>query len=301
MRTIDILICTFRRPEVTQTLTSLANLKVPSDTTLRVVVADNDESPSAAARVQSAALPFPIHYVHAPACNISIARNACLDAADGHWVAFLDDDETADPDWLAHLLATAEQTGCDGVFGPSIAIYEPDVPGWMRRQDHHSNIPVRRGGVVETGHTCNALLRWRDADWRDERFDIARGRSGGEDTEFFSRLYRMGARFEISDSAIVREPVAPDRLSFRWLRRRKYRMGQSYASAASTRPARIRLGLSALGKAAFCILVAGVNLPSEDRRNFWALRAALHVGVVSGCLSLHQAELYGFATDPSNK
>jgi succinoglycan biosynthesis protein ExoM len=294
-RRVDVLVCTFRREEVGQALASLGAQILPEGTTMGIVVADNDETPSAQARVTqaAAALPCPVTYVHAPARNISIARNACLEATDADWVAFFDDDEEADPDWLATLFRRAEETGADGVFGPALADYPPEAPGWIRSQDYHSNTPERRGDTVETGYTCNALLRWSGTRWQDERFDLARGRSGGEDTEFFFRLRRLGARYEIADTAIVREPVAPERMSFDWLRRRKFRMGQSYAASAATPGARLKLGLSALGKAGICGAAALAFLPFEARRNFWALRGAMHVGVCAGCLSLRQAELYG--------
>jgi succinoglycan biosynthesis protein ExoM len=294
-RSVDVLVCTFRRDEVGRALASLGAQDLPAGTRLRIVVADNDETPSAEARVREAAatLPCPVTYVHAPARNISIARNACLDAAQAEWVAFLDDDEEAEPAWLAALFERAETTGADGIFGPAIAEYPPAAPDWMRSQDYHSNIPERRGDLVETGYTCNALLRWKGSRWQDERFDLARGRSGGEDTEFFFRLRRLGARYEIAEQAIVREPVVPGRMSFAWLRRRKFRMGQSYAAAAASPGARLKLGLAALGKAGICGAAALAFLPLEARRNFWALRGALHAGVCAGCLSLRQAELYG--------
>ena len=43
----------------------------------------------------AAELPFELLYVHCPAANISIARNACLDNSSGDFLAFIDDDETA--------------------------------------------------------------------------------------------------------------------------------------------------------------------------------------------------------------
>jgi succinoglycan biosynthesis protein ExoM len=295
---LDVLLCTFRRPEVRETLRSLAAQALPEAIDLRIVVADNDEVPTARPVVEEAAaeMAAPVLYRHAPARNISVARNAGLDAASergADWVAFLDDDETAQPDWLAELLCRAEETGADAVFGPSLAEYGPDAPPWMRRQDLHSNRPARRGGIVETGHTCNALLRWGDAPWREERFDRARGRTGGEDTEFFFRLFRNGARFEISESAIVRESVPASRLSFGWVLRRKYRSGCSYAAAARGAGGRSALAASAAAKALACGGGALAGAWSEDRRNFWLLRGALHVGVVAGCLALKQPQIYG--------
>lgn len=290
---VDVLMCTFRRTEVAQSLASLDRQILPDGVTMRVIVADNDETPSAKERVEAHPMSCPVHYVHAPARNISIARNACLDNATADWVAFIDDDEEAHPDWLASLLRTAKSSGVDGVFGPAIAEYGAEAPDWMREQDHHSNIPERRAGVVQTGHTCNALLRWGDVPWREARFDLQRGRSGGEDTEFFFRLGQMGATFEIDMDAIVTEPVAPKRLTLGWLFRRKFRMGQSYAASAPGLGGRIKLFLSACGKAAICGLAALAFTFSPEKRRYWALRGALHLGVCAGCLSMKQPEIYG--------
>jgi len=293
---VDILICTFRRPEVVRTLESLAAMDGPADIAIRVVIADNDDTPSARDVVQGAAadLPWPIHYIHAPARNISVARNACLDAADADYIAFLDDDEWVAADWLSQLLATARSGGADAVFGPVIAAYDDTAPDWIRAGDYHSSYPVRRNGQVETGISGNALLRWGDdVQWTAERFDLARGRSGGEDTEFFFRLRRAGARFEICDAARAWESVPEARLSLRWLARRRYRMGQSYAVSATSNAQRIKLGLAAFGKAGYCAAAALLCAPARARRNRWILRSLLHVGVCAGCLSLPQSEHYG--------
>ena len=292
---VDILICTFRRPGIEHTLQSLGEMTLPEATSVRIIVADNDEEPSAEEYVREVGgrLPFPVTYVHAPARNLSIARNACLDAATGDWVAFIDDDEIADPGWLSSLLARAHQTGADAIFGPSFAEYGPDSPIWISAMKYHSNVPERRGDIVETGHTCNALLRWARTDWQSERFELSRGRSGGEDTEFFFRLGRLGARYEIAEDAIVREPVVSDRLNFTWIRRRKFRMGQSYASTATTPRSRIKLFCLASSKALISALCAIVFVPSAVQRNYWALRAVFHTGVCAGCLKMRQSELYG--------
>ena len=69
------------------TLRSLGALETPPDATVRIVVADNDAVPSARTLVDALAdeLPFELLYVHCPASNISIARNACLDNSAGEY------------------------------------------------------------------------------------------------------------------------------------------------------------------------------------------------------------------------
>lgn len=292
---IELCICTFRRPHITETLRSVDRDPVPEGVTLTITVIDNDETPSAQALVAEAAAgaSVPVRYLHAPGANISIARNAGLEAATADWLAFLDDDEIAEPGWLEALVAKQRATRSDAVFGPSHALYGDDAPEWMVRGDFHSQVVEPRDGEVRTGHTCNALLRWAGTPWQGERFDLARGTSGGEDTEFFFRLYRLGAQFAVSNEAVVTEAVPPSRLSLKWLRQRRYRMGQSYAASALSPAARIRLFASAAIKTVYCHLRAAVAAHDRERRAFWLMRGALHAGVCAGCLRLPERTLYG--------
>ena len=43
---IDICMCTFRRPHIAETLRSLSTLELKPEWELRVIVADNDETPT---------------------------------------------------------------------------------------------------------------------------------------------------------------------------------------------------------------------------------------------------------------
>ena len=295
MTTIDVCICTYRRPSLESTLRSVAAQKVPEGVSLHAIIADNDTEPSAEQLVTrlSGELDLPITYVHAPARNISLARNACLEAASGDWLAFLDDDEEAASDWLAKLLAEAQEKDLTAVFGPGIASYTEEVPDWIRRKDYHSNRPQRRNGIVETGHTCNALVRRDDPAVEGKEFDLARGLSGGEDTDWFFRIHQAGGRFGICEEAIVREPVDPARLSFDWIARRKFRSGQSYAAGVGHNFLKqVVVTLMACLKVLFCLAGAAVFFWSETERNYWALRAIFHAGVVSSFFGIKPAELY---------
>jgi succinoglycan biosynthesis protein ExoM len=297
-RSIDIGICTFRRPELADTLRSLAAMDMPAGFDVGVVVADNDDTPSAQALVEklSRELPLAIRYRHAPARNISIARNACLDDSEADFVAFIDDDETASSGWLVELVATAEGSGADAVLGPVRARYGRDAPGWMRRGDFHSTLPVWVGGEIRTGYTCNVLLRMGSDRLRGRRFSLARGQTGGEDTEFFDHMHRAGGRIAFCPEAWVEELVPHSRAAFDWLSRRRFRAGQTHGHLLAGRAGGLgRVGQVALAsaKAAYCFALALPMIASPVRRNRSVLRGIMHLGVVSGLVGLRELRLYG--------
>ncbi|QQA41931.1 glycosyltransferase family 2 protein [Pelagovum pacificum] len=281
-----VCLCTHRRHSVLRTLTSLSRLRAPEGCEITIVVIDNDRTPSARDLIRGATRSWPVKYRHAPAHNISVARTAGLATARtlrADWLAFIDDDEIAQPDWLCQLMATARATGADVVSGPARALYPPEASDWMRDLDLHSNRPVlRAGATLQTAHTSNALVRFAGTAWQDIDFDPALGTTGGEDTAWFFELSRRGASFAICPEAELLEPVASSRLSFRWLARRRFRMGRSHAIGARRPVERLALVASAVPKAIYCGLRAALGVTFATRRNFWLLRGLLHAGAAVG-------------------
>ena len=295
---VDIAVCTFRRRELAETLRSLAAITVPDGTAIRIIVADNDLQPSAEGLVDAlrSEIPFGIDYVHCPASNISIARNACLDNASGDYLAFVDDDETVARDWLVRLLETASATGAEAVLGPVRAEYDLSAPSWMRRGDFHSTRPVWVGGEIITGYTCNVLLDRKTPALAGRRFNLALGRTGGEDTEFFTHMHKAGGRLAYASDALVYEIVPEKRASFQWLAKRRFRSGQTHgrllaqASAGSGKAVEI---VRAAAKSGYCAAASLILLASPVARSRYALRAVMHAGVVSGLFGVRELEQYG--------
>ena len=301
---IDICICTFRRPHLAKTLTSVADLTIPKGCDIRVLVVDNDDWPSAKPLVEAAQCPFKLDYIHAPARNIAVARNAGLDHAQDDFFAFLDDDETVSEEWLCALFEEMERSDADVVFGKVVSLYPAGAADWLIEGDYHStNAPKDTRGPIKTGCSANVLMRRDVPKIRDMRFDLMLGRTGGEDTVFFRNVFEVGGAMRFAEEAIVYETVDHKRLSLGWLIQRKFRSGQSHARAelvAARVPflQRCKLAVNASAKAGLCALLGLLFGLDRSRRNFWIIRGALHVGVVSKCLGFSEPVLYGQAQTP---
>ncbi|MEZ9229579.1 glycosyltransferase family 2 protein [Vibrio amylolyticus] len=229
---ISVCMCTYKRTHLEKTLISVENLELPKNTKLEVIVVDNDIEQSAHPIVSNHARNsiYQCHYISEPMKNISIARNAYLQAANGQWIASLDDDEIADSDWLSNLLKTADEFDSQVVFGVVKPIFPTEVPCWIEqgeffvRKEHRTGTNLTSGGA---GCTLASTKVFRD---HDIKFDKSYGLSGGEDAELFYRIYKLGYRLTYCREAFVSEAIEPHRLTGSFLTKRAFRIGQTYTS-----------------------------------------------------------------------
>lgn len=287
---VDVCICTYNRASLAETISSVALQDLPADICLRLVVADNNVIPlqERDTRALCERLGLAVTYVHAPARNIAIARNACLANVVGSWLVFIDDDEVARPGWLRDLLSRRHDS--DVILGPVRAVYPgPATPRWMWRGDFHST-SILGNDPPDKGFTGNVLIRRTLVQSGSLRFSTALGQVGGEDTLFFRELYRRGARFAYVESASVLEEVAEARASLRWMLRRRYRMGQLHYALLDGRNR--ATSAAAAAKLFYCLLGAGLRILSPTAAIASLLRATFHAGVVAGALGARQVREY---------
>ncbi|TIS60941.1 MAG: glycosyltransferase family 2 protein, partial [Mesorhizobium sp.] len=202
------------------------------------------------------------------------------------------------------LVATAQAAGATAVLGPVRATYRQDAPDWMRKGDFHSTLPVWVRGEIRTGYTCNVLLRMTEDSLRGRRFSLARGQTGGEDTEFFDGMVKAGGRIAFARQAFVDEVVPRSRAGFDWLRRRRFRFGQTHGHLIGRNAGGVRricqVGLAS-AKAAYCFGMALLTAVSPVRRNRSVLRGIMHIGVVSGLIGVREIRQYGLTPQEGDK
>jgi succinoglycan biosynthesis protein ExoM len=283
---VTVAICTFRRPSIVKAVESVTRQRLPADVAMRILVIDNDATPSAKELIEEARAKtsVEIDYRHVRGQNISVARNAALDATSTPLLAFLDDDEYAAPDWLSNLIALRQ--GAEAVFGACEANYPDDAPSWLRTCDFHSNRLPENGRIIDTGYTSNVLIDMGFVRASGLAFDPLLGETGGEDTLFFHALHKGGGTLRYAPSAVVHEDVVASRLNLTWVRLRRYRAGQAYAMMLYRfdRRAYRRAVASAPLKILACLLISFVTMFASSRALWWLMRGVFHLGVVSYAL-----------------
>jgi glycosyltransferase involved in cell wall biosynthesis len=238
--TVAVCICTLARPaSLKQCLQAIARAEIRS-LAQRVFILVVDNGPDA--RTESAChdaaiagLPE-LHYVVEPERGISFARNRALHEAAARgadFVAFVDDDDIPERDWLTELLATQRATGAEIIYGRWILPEEVQIPklleevGFLRPKQFES---LNRYGVPRGAATCNVLLARSLIERMAAEgpvFAPAFARCGGGDTEFFVRAHGKGASHAIANGSRVIRGWGPERLTVRGVLKRSFRLGHS--------------------------------------------------------------------------
>ncbi len=203
---ISVVVPTRDRPEeLAACLESLAALR---EQPLEIIVVDNSPGASPATR-QVVASFEKVRYVAEPRRGSSAARNAGVAASRGELIAFVDDDETVHPDWLAWLAGGFRDPRVGLVTGLVLPaelateaqqIFEQRYSfarGYVARTfdaDLYRATRSRGVPVWEIGGSGNMAIR-RDVFERLEGFDerLGAGRAGGcEELELFYRALAAG-------------------------------------------------------------------------------------------------------------
>ncbi|MCZ2498416.1 glycosyltransferase [Xylophilus sp. Kf1] len=300
---VSVCICTFKRPGLLGVLLAELERQIGPDAGVEFVVADNDPAHSAREVLAEWSRRLPLRSVHVPVPNIAAARNAVVAAARAPWLAFIDDDESPDANWLERLRQAQLRFAADVVLAPVLPRYVPGTPDWLRLGGYFDRPRFATGTRIGTrdARTGNVLLRAdRVRALGDTPFDVAFGRTGAEDTVLFRELLARGAVFVWCDEATVQEEVPLARANTGWLLRRSYRLGQTYVVSEIFQlrgAARLRRAGMLGARAALQLLVsAGLALgwlPFSRIRSFrWVRTAAAQLGKLSALVG-HRYQEYG--------
>lgn len=305
---VSVCMCTYKRIHLYKTLKSINDLALPENITLEVIVVDNDAERSAEKIVADSqkGFKYPIKYISQPYKNISAARNEYLNAANGEYIASIDDDEVADKFWLMHLLAAADKHDASVVFGRINSIYVKSCPEWILDGGYFDRAQYETGTKVSSGGTGCTLTRRSALIETGFTFDLEYGSTGGEDADLFYRLYKQNYKLIICNEAFVSEEVEIERLNAKFLIKKAIRIGQTfsryrYGGNITSKEKGIFILKSCL-KVVILFTAFIINLPLGKKSYFKPLLKMLdNIGKVSYFFNLKNVELYGKKFDGSKE
>ncbi len=288
IRAVGIAICTYRRPELLRALlASIAEQRFDGPAPeVSIAVADNspDREGMPVALTVSTSFPYPIIVDHEPQPGIATTRNrtvSMLGPQDA--IVFIDDDETAAPDWLAGLVRTAETYDADVVCGPVFARFAETPSRWMIDGRFYERERHPTGTV--TGATATSNLLVRDVVFRaleQPFFDPALGLIGCDDTLFLERARLAGHVAVWCDEAVVSETFPVQRLNTRWLVQRKFRGGNSWVIIQRMLRPGARTTAVLIAKALMRVVASIVVLPATVWRPVPRVRTLQSLALGSG-------------------
>ena len=307
---VSIAICTAGRPVMLGgCLRSVVGQEPPEGCDVAVVVVDNNPAPTVGDTVAgiAAGSRFPLRTVHEPEPGIPQARNRAIGEAlkgGADWLVFIDDDEVAEPGWLARLIEAGIAHKADVIQGKLVKIYPERMP-WFVLPTNHS--PRREGQEMTVAYTHNvAVAAWLFDPARGAlRFDETLRFTGGSDSRFFRAAHKIGAKIVAADRSVVTEVQAPERLTLGWQLAREFRMGAGAARtekalalpASERKRTPLQLVYRIVRSVVFIILSPLTLVLGVERFNRTVGKALMTIAASAGGF----AGLYGKLPDPYRK
>lgn len=236
---LSVVVCTFNRCELLrECLQSLAEQTAGPDE-YEVLVIDNNCTDNTVAVVEMFSDGYPqFHYLRETNQGLSFARNRGWMEARGDFVAYIDDDAVAAPDWVEKVLAAFTQKSPKpaAVGGPILPRLKAVPPWWFsarletRSWGEHSCFlqpPLAKFGFSGSNM---ALTKKLLSDYGG--FNTTLGMCGenvlmGEEVDLFARIYEAHPLFWYDPAIKVEHLVACRQLSLRTRMYRCYQAGRS--------------------------------------------------------------------------
>jgi glucosyl-dolichyl phosphate glucuronosyltransferase len=218
---ITVVVCTYNRAKsLAKALESVAGQTLPQSVGWEIIVVDNNSRDETRQVVEGLQRRYPerIRYLFEPQQGLSYARNAGVRNAQGEILAFIDDDETADAEWLQNITANLFSGEWAGTGGPVLAQWNGPRPRWLSSNSPFFLAPLAMFEPDMKGEQLTEPPFGANMAFRKEAFDrhggfrtdlgrVGKGLLSNEDTEFGRRVMIAGQRLRYEPSAITHHPV----------------------------------------------------------------------------------------------
>ena len=228
---IVIACCTYKRPkQLDRMIDSLNKINYPTNIKTKILIIDNDIEESAKTVTEKYSNILNISYIKEDKKGLSNARNMALKEAiniGASHLAFIDDDEIADINWLINHIDF--YNNFENIYissGPTYKKFEGNYPDYIINNKIFK-VRIRKilGKIRQTCASGNVFFPLNIIKENNIYFSSTYNNSGGEDTDFFSRLSNLGYQIGWNCNAVNFEIVDKERANLKWILKRAYNNG----------------------------------------------------------------------------
>lgn len=300
---LSVVLCTYNRSNMLRGCMESLCKQTLEKSKYEIIVVDNNSSDNTRHVVDSFLNFGNVHYLLETCPGLSRARNRGLEEAQGQYVAYIDDDARAAPDWLevADKLIESIQPPVDCLGGPCYPFYSSPKRIWFDDKyeirgfgdiSHHlkkgeyisgSNMIWAKGSLIKIGG-----------------FNVNVGVTGkylvlGEETDAFNRLLLMDEQSHLyySPALIIYHWVPEFKMKVFYRLKRKFAEGQFQALQieANSKVGKLKL----VSKLLFNMLKAFIRfLYKLHSYPYWQNcafeeggRIAYFLGMLLGCMGIN--------------
>jgi glycosyltransferase involved in cell wall biosynthesis len=242
MKKLTVAVCSFNRANRLPTLiNSLSLQKCPIP--FEIVVIDNNstDNTEGVVRELSQRNRIPLLYIKEARHGIVHARNCAIEnSMDSKYLAFIDDDELPEPNWLAAAVDAFESEGAECVGGEIRVIIDKEKkPDWLNEElikflgeNRWGNEPfwiTTRSTPIWSGNIAYKTSIFSNGLRYDIRYNrIAHDIGGGEDAAMFETLLRNDIKIRYRPDMVVGHYVEDWKLQKRYFIKLHFKAGITY-------------------------------------------------------------------------
>jgi len=298
---LSVIVCTYNRAELLPGCLKSLSEQTMDPSLFEVIVVNNNSTDNTLGIADRCAKKYPnFRSVTELNQGLGYARNRGWCEAQGKYVAYIDDDAIAYPDWISSIVDFIERHPDAGIFGgPYDAFYLVPKPDWFPPEYGSLHLGeqeryIKLGSEWITG--SNMVIR-KELFYKYGGFDVTLGMIGdkaayGEEVNFFLSMHDKGNRIFYVPSIRVAHLVAEYKMSLNWLLMSGYSVGRRYELTFNV----IRSLLSHVGSlinelgVAILQMLRPVNIPFKRRLYYSLYRLYYEAGAVVEHVTTHSNE-----------
>ncbi len=269
-RAVSIVICTYNREVFLEEALESLQRQTAAPELFEVIVVNNNSTDRTQVIAERFARACPNFRVLAePRVGLSHARNRGWRMAQADWVAYMDDDAVAYPDFVEHMVATTREQDWDCFGGVFLPVYKDPKPVWYLDEYNANEDKLAAAGPLPDhlfAEGMNVVFR-KSALEAVGGFSPTVGMTGkrvayGEETLVQRRIRQRGGTVGFQPAMRVDHYVLSYKLNLWWFLRSSYAIGRDTWEFFETRPT----VLAAARRLAMAMALPWLKLPGALRR-----------------------------------